>query len=77
MRPRRFSKPSMYFALYGPGQIGIHRLRNSCSNIPFRRISFLLNLSKDTIRLIVDTVRALGHLAVALDLFLPTHIARL
>jgi hypothetical protein len=77
MRPRRFSKPSMYFALHCPSQIQSSAQVRRNNHSPFRGISFLLDLGKDTIRLIVDTVRALGHLAVALDLFLPAHIASL
>jgi hypothetical protein len=46
-------------------------------DIPFGRIPLLLNLCEDAFCLVVDAVRALGHLAVALDLLLPAHIAGL
>jgi hypothetical protein len=46
-------------------------------DIPFGRSALLLDLSKDTFSLVVDAVCARRHLAVALDLLLPTHIASL
>lgn len=42
---------------------------------PFRRIALLLNLRKDTLRLVILAMRALWHLSVALDLLLATHVA--
>lgn len=48
-----------------------------CASIPFGRISLLLHLSENTICLIVYTVGAFGHLAVAFDFLLPAHVAGL
>ena len=46
-------------------------------HVPFGRIALLLNLSEDTLGLVIDTMATFGHFAVAFDLFLATHIARL
>lgn len=46
-------------------------------SIPFRRIPLFLNLGEHTIRLVVGTMRAFGHLPVTFDLLLPTHVAGL
>ena len=43
--------------------------------IPFWRISLFLHLCKNTIRLVVYTMRAFGHLAITFDFFSSTHIA--
>jgi hypothetical protein len=43
--------------------------------IPFGWIALLLHLREDAFGLVVDAVGALGHFAIAFDLFLPTHIA--
>lgn len=85
MRPRRFSRPSMYFALrQGPrvsrqallsDTASSHCVSSGSSNIPFGWVSFLLHLREDTLGLVIDTVGAFGHLAIALDFFLPTHVA--
>jgi hypothetical protein len=45
--------------------------------IPFGRVALLLYLREDAFRFVVDAVGALWHFAIAFDLFLPTHIARL
>lgn len=44
---------------------------------PFRRLTLLLDLCEDAFRLVVLAVGARGHLAVALDLLLAAHVARL
>lgn len=45
--------------------------------LPFGRSALLLNLSKDAFCLVVDAMGASRHLAVALDLLFPTHVASL
>ena len=77
--PSRFSNPSMYFALdrsraSAPSEQSQPSVR---LDVPFWRIAFLFNLGEYTIGLVVDTMRALGHFAIAFDLLLPTHIAGL
>lgn len=54
MRPRRFSRPSMYFALYRICQFKKH-MRNQIY-IPFWRVALLLHLCEDAFRLVVDAV---------------------
>lgn len=44
-------------------------------SIPFGRIPLFLDLGKNTIRLVICTVRAFGHLAIAFDFLLPAHVA--
>lgn len=46
-------------------------------DIPFWRIPFFFHLCENTIGLVVDTMRTLGHLAVTFDLLLPAHVASL
>lgn len=45
------------------------------SSIPFWRSALFLDLSKDTLGLVVNAVRTRRHLAVTLDFLLATHIA--
>lgn len=69
----------MYLALDG-SQVSAPSEQNQPSlllGIPFWRIPFLFNLGEYTIGLVVETMRALGHFAIAFDLLLPTHIAGL
>lgn len=47
------------------------------SSIPFRGIALLLHLRKNTLRLVIDAMRALGHLAITLDLLLAAHVTGL
>ena len=80
IRPKRFSRPSIYLALQAhlaQRELGRHKKWYffSSANIPFRRIPFFLDLRKDAVRLVVDAMRALGHFAVAFDFLFPTHIA--
>ena len=44
---------------------------------PLRRLPLLLDLCEDAFRLVILAMCARGHLAVALDLLLPAHVARL
>lgn len=46
-------------------------------NVPLWRLTLLLNLSKDTLRFVVDTLCTSRQFAITLDLLLPAHIARL
>ena len=46
-------------------------------DVPFWRIPFLFNLGEYTVGLVVETMRALGHFAIAFDFLLSTHIAGL
>lgn len=45
--------------------------------LPLWRLALLLDLGEDALGLVVLAVCALGHLAVALDLLLAAHVARL
>lgn len=45
--------------------------------IPLGRIPLLLDLCENALRLVIDAVCARGHLPIAFDLLLPTHIAGL
>lgn len=56
MRAKRFSSPSMYFALGKVSQSGM------VSGLygPFRWLALLFDLSEDTFCLVVQTVRAGG-----------------
>lgn len=70
----------MYLALHttsAPSDIGRENRVDllQCADLPFGWIPFLFYLCEDTVCLIVDAVRALGHLPVALDLLLPAHVA--
>lgn len=75
IRPSRFSKPSIYFALarvnYRSGA------GNSMGGIPLWRISLLLDLSKHTFRLVVYAMRAFWHSPIAFYFLFPTHITGL
>lgn len=74
IRPRRFSNPSIYFAL----QLGQRRRPLSeVDRIPFGRIALLLNLSEDTFCFVVETVRTCWHLPITLYFLLSAHITRL
>jgi hypothetical protein len=74
MRPRRFSSPSIYLAL--DKEVRIYRAdRRTRIDLPFGRISFLLDLCKDTFCLVVYAVAAFGHLAITFYLLLPAHVA--
>ena len=46
-------------------------------DIPFGRIPFLFDLCEYAFCLVIDAMGAFGHLAIAFDLFLATHIASL
>ena len=77
--PNRFSSPSMYLALdrcrvSAPSEYNQPSVR---LDVPFRGIPFLFNLGEYTIGLVVETMRALGHFAIAFDLLLSTHVAGL
>lgn len=79
IRPNRFSNPSIYLALKNHKHQH-HPKQDSSAvslDVPFWRIPLLLHLSEHTIGLVVDTMRALGHLAITLYLLFPTHIASL
>lgn len=75
MRPRRFSRPSMYFALQQV--LGVERRRRKGKYVPFGRIALLLHLGEDAFGLVIDTMATFWHLAVAFDLFLAAHVAGL
>lgn len=45
--------------------------------LPFRGISFLLDLGEDTLRLVVDAMRTSWHLSVTFNFLLSAHIAGL
>jgi hypothetical protein len=45
--------------------------------VPFRRISLLLHLRKNALRLVIDAMGTLGHFAIAFDLLLTAHVAGL
>jgi hypothetical protein len=47
------------------------------TSLPFRWIALLFHLREYALGLVVLTVCACGHLAIAFDLFFPTHVARL
>lgn len=75
MRPRRFSSPSIYFAL----QLSV----SSCwrtvvqGHSPFGRLALLFHLGEDALGLVVLAVGASGHLAVTFDFLFATHVTRL
>ena len=75
IRPRRFSRPSMYFALLGY-QLDIPISRES-SRLPFRLSSLLLHLCENAFRLVVFAVRTFGQFCIALDFLLTAHITGL
>lgn len=52
-------------------------MRQFTTCIPFWWVALLLDLGEIAFRLVVTAVGALGHFTIALDLFLPTHIASL
>jgi hypothetical protein len=66
----------MYFALVS-NLAGTRLRRASSSKLPFRRISLLLDLGEDALRLVVDAMRTRRHLPVTFDLLLSAHIASL
>jgi hypothetical protein len=74
MRPNRFSRPSMYFALTG---FSNELTRDFGSGLPLGRIALLLDLGEDAFCLVVLAMGARGHLPIALDFLLSTHIASL
>lgn len=45
--------------------------------LPFWRLALLLDLGEDALGLVVDAVRARGHLAITLDFLLAAHVAGL
>jgi hypothetical protein len=51
-------------------------MRRTCQ-LPLWWVAFLLHLGEYAFGLIVLAVRARRHLAIALDLFFPTHVASL
>lgn len=80
MRPNLFSRPSIYLALFTQQVSANCSRKNTASrsqSIPFGGIPLLLDLRKDTFCLVVQAVRALGHLPIAFDFLLPAHVARL
>lgn len=75
IRPRRFSSPSIYFALQ---TISAEVCSDSGQAIlPLGRLAFLFYLGKDTFGFVVLAVSAGGHLAIALDFLLATHVTSL
>lgn len=66
MRPSRFSRPSIYFALCPSSECMSLRLRQD--RLPFRWIPLLFHLCKYAFCFVVYTVRARGHPSVTLDL---------
>lgn len=87
IRPRRFSRPSMYFALDRNSHELVIRIsrqdarrphsRHEDEHSPLRRIPFLLNLCKDAVRLVVDAMCTCWQLSIALDFLLSAHVASL
>lgn len=75
MRPRRFSSPSMYLALTfvlvasGSNAAQVHS--------PFGWLALLFHLGEDAFSLVVCTMCAGWHFAIALDLLLATHVTSL
>ena len=72
----------MYLALYEYQVSALCRQKgtrpsSNALHIPFWWIPFLFHLCEYAVGLVVDTMRTLGHLAVALDLLLPAHVASL
>lgn len=62
----------MYFALNI--NLSQHPRGSQGGGLPFWRISLLLDMSKDTLRLVIDAILAGGHPSIALDLLFSTHI---
>ena len=74
--PRRFSKPSMYFALFQ------HQCQQSAQLeppelIPFGLSALLLYLREYALCFIIDAMRTRRHLSITFDLLFPAHVASL
>jgi hypothetical protein len=74
MRPRRFSSPSIYFALQHSQSC---KVMSGLVHLPFWWVALLLHLSEYTLGLVILAVCTGRHLTVALDLLLSTHVASL